>query len=239
MPNGLSSHLKSQSGSAAVLIILLLVAASVLSLGYLSQQASREYDAELQGELNADKNLVRSSLRWKMRCNAEVLRSCSLGDRIKLYDRQGKLFIDDTGTSTIGKWNVRIACDRHKEFGLIFHAQVARMDSSGTFLDDPLTKNKLNWRSIFPMRDICEGGGSDTDVVLRNDCYGNLSGRDPVSGDLLRFCPRCPSFRNFYCADDQINFPTCPTGFRVGVRYVDRYGWGGIDMTKITVCRKI
>lgn len=222
-----------------MLIVILLVVASFFSLGYLSQQASRELDAELHNELNADKDLVRSSVRWNSRCTAAVRRSCKIGDTLPLYDRKGGVFIDQTGNTKIGKWNVRLACDRDKKLGRVYHVQVARKAQDGEFLEDPLTKHTLEWSSLFPMRESCEGGVSKTDVVLRNDCYGNLTGRDPVPADLLPHCPGCPGSANFYCSDDQVSFPACPSGYRVGIRYIDRFGWGGVDLTKITVCKKV
>ncbi len=41
-----------------------------------------------------------------------------------------------------------------------------------------------------------------------------------------------------YCGDNQVDFPACPDGSHVVYRYADRFGWGGMDLSKYTLCKK-
>jgi hypothetical protein len=69
-------------------------------------------------------------------------------------------------------------------------------------------------------------------------CYGGEEGIDPLPDKLDDICDDC-IFKSRYCADEQRSFPDCPEGYAGFYRYVDRYGWGGIDYTKYTICREL
>ena len=85
---------------------------------------------------------------------------------------------------------------------------------------------------------MCSQGKAANRKLLANTCYGAVEGTGPMPADLAAQCNGCV-FMDLYCADNQIAFPECPQGFKKTYNYIDRYGWGGIDLSKYTLCEKI
>ena len=92
----------------------------------------------------------------------------------------------------------------------------------------------------MPLKDACSLLGSDVLLLKSDPCFGAIQGLGALPPEVATAsaCTTC-KYAGKYCTEAQRDFPKCPTDYQSVFRYVDRYGWGGIDMTKYTVCSKI
>ena len=226
-----------EQGSAPLIAVLMMLGICFILTSFLSNQTINEYDAELHQDLNVDRIYVKSAIRSGSNCSTEAEKACVLGQRVKIFTKAGVELVNDKGTSRIGKWNVKVECFQ-KKAKLEFFVFLSRLDSGGQILNDPLTKKPLDSIELSSLKDICPSSAVDPPKLFGNTCFGFESGTAPLPDSVNKICNGC-KFTNRYCGDNQVPFPICPTGFQRTFHYIDRYGWGGIDLTKYTLCKKL
>jgi hypothetical protein len=212
--------------------------ACLLSAAFLHHRSVNEMAAQEKDDLNAYKLYARTALRAKLDCRAPVFTPCVAGSTIQLLDRAGKELVATAGTTKIGKWNVKAQCltKTQTEFWIM----LARPDGAGGFRKDPLSGAPLGWTEAVALSALCQGGDApgSTTIVRSAPCYASVEGSSPLPAVPKNVCKGC-SIENTYCGDDQREFPLCPAGYKSFFHYSDRYGWGGVDLSKYTLCRKV
>ncbi|MFK7824184.1 MAG: hypothetical protein AB8G05_08505 [Oligoflexales bacterium] len=240
-----------EAGVASLLTVIILFGVTFSIFSFLSLQSDRQLKQLLREELKVDKLLVNRALAFQANCAAISSFTCSGAGPLKVDDIKGNDLIVNSGNKKIGKWNTRIRCVSDE-----YEVQVARLKSPGVFETDPFTNQPDSWESIGNLESLCV---RERQVIAGTPCYGadtggligSAVGRTVLPAEVLAACnstsPPCqfkgkpsdPLIKHggfTYCPDSLESFPTCPAGFHAELEYVDRYGWGGIDYTKFTIC---
>lgn len=224
---------QNQSGFISLPIVMGLVGLLLLVMHSTYKRAQDELAREYHKELMTDKFEVLSALRYAKVCEA-VPKSCSAGQRLDLFDKQGREIVNRDGTHKISRWNVKVECLANKSNQ--YWVYVARLNGT-EFLKDPLTGQLLQWKEISDLSSACGSALPNDTLFLRNDCYGGIEGGTTVPSSFAALCGKACLTKK-YCSDNQVTFPQCPPGQRIVSRYLDRYGWGGVDLSKYTLCMK-
>ncbi|HYX34499.1 MAG TPA: hypothetical protein VE954_15450 [Oligoflexus sp.] len=229
----------SQTGSSGLLVVIALLGASLLGLQFVGHRSEQEMRAESHREWRVDKLKVKSALQSQSNCSAVNFTSaCAVGTTLALPNKSGGVLVAANGSTKIGRWNVKIECKAKSTTE--YWVTAAALDASNTFIKDPLTQKPMAWSDLMPLQDACGSGSADIVLEKSSPCYGTAQGTGPLPAELATAsgCVNC-KYLGHYCSDTQRAFPSCPDGYQGIFRYVDRYGWGGIDFTKYTICSKI
>ena len=192
----------------------------------------------------------------------------SASEGLQLNDKDGNTLIRNSNSNVqqtrIGGWNVRIRCD-----GSQYQVQAARCRRGNggngynctEFVKNPLTKLEDVWQEIGTLENLC--GSTQRLVVYSAPCFGgNVDGLRSAIPSAIQ-CNYLPlgaiinpdnAIHNgmcffgspghahggqTYCPENVVPYPDCPGGFNPTLRGTDRYGWGGLDLTKFTVCERL
>lgn len=228
---------KSEEGAITFVFMLGVVGVSFVIFSTLTQRSQNEFNLASHRDIQSDKEQVLKAFQNIADCPANPP-PCAANDHLEIKDKTGKMMVARDGMSRIGRWNVRIDCmsgskDKPADYGVM----IGRFSPSGEVLNDPLTKKPMSFKKMSSLIEACSLGKSDDTKLLSNICYGAINGKEKLPSGEAKDCGEC-QFKNTYCGDNQVPFPTCPEGYIPTFRYSDRYGWGGIDLTKYTLCRK-
>jgi hypothetical protein len=231
---------RDQSGFSALLIVTALLGASLLGLKYMQHRTELELRAEAHQDWIVDKLKVKSSLRSQSDCQLINLNSgCTIGNTIALPKQSGGILVAANGSTKIGRWNVKVEClaKTPPAYGVL----VGSPAGGNGFHKDPLTQKPLVWTKLMSLTEACGSTGAATLLAKSAPCYGAQQGVEPLPPEVTAQtgCTGSCLFAGHYCGDAQRDFPSCPPDYQSTFRYVDRYGWGGIDMTKYTICTKL
>lgn len=225
---------KSEEGASTFVLMLGVVGVSLVVFSLLAQRAQNELNLTLHRDIQGDKPAVLKAFEHLAACPSNPP-ACSVGDRLEIKNKPGKIMVNRDGSSRIGRWNVRVDCQAGGSQK--YAVMISRMSPNGEVLADPLTKRPMKWEKLANLDDACTVQKPEETKLMAAICYGALDGKESLPPAEARDCGEC-QFKNKYCGDNQVPFPSCEAGFVPVFRYSDRYGWGGIDLTKYTLCRK-
>ncbi|WP_141735568.1 hypothetical protein [Oligoflexus tunisiensis] len=232
---------RSQSGFSGLLLVFAILGACLLGLKYVGHRAEQEMRAEAHREWTVDKLKIKAALKGQSDCKAINFETpCTVGTNIPLQKKSGGVLVAADGSTKIGRWNVQIECAAKSPAA--YWVMVAVRDGANAFHKDPLTRKPLGWSELVSLKDVCGTGSADIVLQKSQPCYGGIQGTAPLPPEIVSLsgCSDAScKYHNLYCGDNQRVFPDCPVDYQSTFRYVDRYGWGGIDFTKYTICTKL
>ena len=139
-----------------------------------------------------------------------------------------------------------------------------RKNTTSSFLENPLSKIPDSWRNLDSLENLCTNerivlhhlgcyggvtyyypgyylGHIQPPLKIKLACYmtfPSCSYSAPMPPNLYHqgysYCPSInPRSTN---PNEFLEYPTCPAGFIPELKFIDRYGWGGSELSKVTVC---
>jgi hypothetical protein len=232
---------ENQSGFSSLLVVFAILGACLLALKYVGHRAEQEMRAEAHREWTVDRLKVKAALKGQSDCRTINFEApCPAGDSLSLQKKSGGVLVAADGSTKIGRWNVRIECAAKSPAA--WWVMVAMRNGTNAFHKDPLTRKTLGWSELVSLKDVCGSGSGDMVLQKSQPCYGGIQGAESLPPEIIALSgcrdASC-KYHNLYCGDNQREFPDCPEDYQSTFRYVDRYGWGGIDFTKYTVCTRL
>ena len=234
-----------EQGSSSLLTIIILFSISFTVFGFIQVRAKKDLDKLISNGLEENKLLVSRAIAYQADCNSiDFSTSCPGSSSLGLDDRRGNSLISNSGTK-VGDWDVRVRCNSG-----VYQVELARLKSNGDFKVNSLTRQEYSWEVMDTLKNLCF---RDRQVIPASPCYGTQggvgAGHTQLPPHLLTVCQTMsppggfcnPSYYHgsyTYCPNNIGNYPGCPSGYQPELNYIDRFGWGGIDFTKMTVCVK-
>ncbi|RYG71097.1 hypothetical protein EON80_05835 [bacterium] len=245
-----------ESGSISTLTVLGIVGICMMFMFQLNKRSQNEFSYELHSEIVSHRNAVIRKIEDLAVCG-KLEQNCTRGMTYDVESRLGgPLLVKRDGSTVISSLNVLIRCEdfKHKDNKVdkSLVVNVARRDKAGNFLSDPLTPSrKGEWTPLdLSLAEICNGDSGVETVIEEATCYGGKNeavgqqrnGYELPEDIRMQFCsdPGCKKLRS-YCNENlsEFNYKDCRAGYKPTFKYLDRYGWAGVDFSKYTVCEKV
>lgn len=225
-----------REGGFSALLVVFILATGFLALKLVNDRTVQEMKALASQSLIIDRLKAKSLIRSNFDCASyDFTQSCTLGEEIALTDTYDAVFVKKDGSTRAGEWNIKVECKNaaHPEPIVL----LARLDEKGQYRKDPLTGKVQDWSNLTTLKSFCEESTNDS-LLLKSSppCYGLTEGMGALPSLLASGCGSFCAYA--YCMDEQRDFPACPSGYHIASTYIDRFGWGGIDFTKYSICLK-
>lgn len=233
---------ENQSGSVAMITLMLIVGVSLFYFGQLASKSQNVLNQGFHDSLIAEKNQIKARIKYAASCEVAIPLTCTGDQKLSLKSKTGNTLVSADGLQKIGHWNVKVQCKSPSSEGFWIFA--ARLDAKLQATKDPLTGKLLDWTPVAKLARDCDGASVPERKLVHNTCYGTITGTHSLPPEIAKLCANVPgtdlgcTFSGKYCGDQQIDYPPCEPGYHSLYRYMDRFGWGGIDISKFTMCEK-